>query len=149
MSIQLKWFETDEMTRNRVVIGCNATKTRGRLIQEGSDLTLKIAIDIATSDEMSKVQLESMACENATVNSKNQQKQKPGCPPKKHPVKECHECVYRHDNKKCFAEGKRCNKCRKLNHFARVCQSKPHANKGIHCLAEEYSEEQLFLNVLL
>ena len=50
---------------------------------------------------------------------------------------------------KCFAEGKRCNKCRKLNHFARVCQSKPHANKGIHCLAEEYGEEQLFLNVLL
>ena len=47
------------------------------------------------------------------------------------------------DNKKCFAEGKRCNKCRKLNHFARVCQSKPHANKGIR-LAEEYSEEQLF-----
>ena len=92
------YVDPDEMVRNRVVIGCSATKTRERLIREGSDLTLKIAIDIATSDEMSKVQLESMACENATVNSKNQQKQKPGCPPKKHPVKECHECGYRHDN---------------------------------------------------
>lgn len=31
-------------------------------------------------------------------------------------------------------EKKRCNKCRKLNHFTRVCQSKPHANKGVHYL---------------
>ena len=31
----------DEMVRDRVVIGCHATKARENLIQEGSDLTLQ------------------------------------------------------------------------------------------------------------
>ena len=142
MSTQMKWFETESS------LDAILPRKEKDWWKEGSDLTLKKAIDIATSDEMSKVQLESMACKNATVNSVKQWKQKPGCPSKKHPVKECHECGYRHDNKKCFAKGKRCNKCRKLNHFVRVRQFMPHANKWIHCIAEEYGEEQLFFNVL-
>ena len=47
----------DEMVRDRIVIGCHSTKTREKLIQEGSDLTLEKAIDIARTDEMSKAQL--------------------------------------------------------------------------------------------
>ena len=45
--------DPDEMVRDSVVIGCHATKTREKLIQEGSDLTLEKAIDIARTDEMS------------------------------------------------------------------------------------------------
>lgn len=52
-------------------------KTREKLIQEGSDLTLEKAIDIARTDEMSKTQLETMASEDASINSLNQRKQKP------------------------------------------------------------------------
>ena len=33
--------DPDEMVRDRVVIGCHSTKTREKLIQEGSDLTLQ------------------------------------------------------------------------------------------------------------
>ena len=40
-----------------------------KLIQEGSDLTLEKAIDIARTDEMSKTQLETMASEDASINS--------------------------------------------------------------------------------
>ena len=66
----------DEMVRDRVVIGCHATKTRDRLIQEGSDLALEKAIDIATTGEMSKAQLKTMTTENSGINSVNQKKQK-------------------------------------------------------------------------
>ena len=48
-----------------------------KLIQEGSDLTLEKAIDIARTHEMSKVQLETMANEDASIYCVNQRKQKP------------------------------------------------------------------------
>ena len=35
------------------MIGCHSTKTREKLIQKGSDLTLEKAIDRARTDEMS------------------------------------------------------------------------------------------------
>ena len=59
-----------------MVIGCHATKTRKKLIQEGSGLTLEKAIDIARTDEMSKAQLKTMTTENPSINSVNQKKQK-------------------------------------------------------------------------
>lgn len=119
------------MVRDRVVIGCLSTKTREKLIQEGSTLTLEKAIDIARTDEMSKEQLQTMAKEDASINSVNQRKQKTELTQKKDlPSKECHKCGYKHDNSKCFAKGKRCTKCQKLNHFARVCRSKPDGKKG-------------------
>ena len=62
------------MVRDRVVIACHATKTRQKLNQEGSDLTLEKAIDIARTDEMSKTQLETMANEDASIDSLNQRK---------------------------------------------------------------------------
>ena len=71
------------MVRDRVVIGCHATKTREKLIQEGSDLTLlENAIDIARTDEMSKTQLETMANEDASINSLSQRKPKTERTPK-------------------------------------------------------------------
>ena len=57
------YTDPDEMVRDRVVIGCHSTKTREKLIQEGSELTLEKAIDIARTDEMPKAQLKSMATE--------------------------------------------------------------------------------------
>ena len=54
------YFDPDKMVQDSIVIECNATKTRRRLIQEGSDLTLEKAIDIVRTDEISKAQFESM-----------------------------------------------------------------------------------------
>ena len=50
--------DPDEMVRDRVVIGCYSQKVRHKLIQEGSELTLEKAIDIARTQEMSNTQLE-------------------------------------------------------------------------------------------
>ena len=68
--------DPDEMVRDRVVIGYHSTKTREKLIQEGWDLTLEKAIDIARTDDVSKTQLETMVNEDASINSLNQRKQK-------------------------------------------------------------------------
>ena len=65
------------MVRDRAVIGCHSTKTREKLLQEGSDLTLEKAVDIARTDEMSKTQLESMAIEDASIKGLHQRKPKP------------------------------------------------------------------------
>ena len=70
------YADPDEMVRDRVAIGCHATKTREKLIQEGSDLTIEKAIDIARIDEMSKAQLKIMTTENPSINSVNRNKQK-------------------------------------------------------------------------
>ena len=142
------------MVRDRVVTGCHSTKTREKLLQEGSDLTLEKAIDIARTDEMSETQLETMANEDASINSLNQRKPKTEQPQKQKnehtqnkevPSKECHKCGYKHGNNKCYAKGKRCTKCQKLNHFARVYHSKPDARKGVHLLDEEDSDDELFV----
>ena len=147
------YADPDEMVRDRVVIGCHATKTREKLIQEGSDLTLEKAIDIARTDEMSKAQLKTMTTKNPSINSVNQKKQKSHKKTKsgreKFTSKDCSRCGYQHDKGKCPAQGKRCAKCQKLNHFASVCQSKITVRKGIHYVEEaEDSDEELLVGCI-
>ena len=43
---------------------------------------------------------------------------------------------------------KRCAKCQKLNHFARVCRSKSDARKGVHVVEEEASDDELFVGCI-
>ena len=95
---------------------------------------------------MSKTQLETMANEDASINSLNQRKPKTEHTQNKEvPSKECHKCGYKHGNNKCYAKGKRCAKCQTLNHFARVCRSKSDAKKGVHFVEEEASDDELFV----
>ena len=55
------------MVRDRVVIGCQSQKVREKLIQEGSELTLEQAIDIARTYELAQEQLQTMVGEDRTV----------------------------------------------------------------------------------
>ena len=149
------YTDPDGMVRDRVVIGCHATgatKTREKLIQEGSDLTLEKAIDIARTDEMSTAQLKTMTTENPSIKSVKQKKEKSHRKTKsvreKFTSKDCSRCGFQHDKGKCPAQGKRCAKCQKLNHFASVCKSKTAVKKGIHYVEEEEeedSDEELFV----
>ena len=147
------YTDPDEMVRDRVVIGCHSTKTREKLIQEGSELTLEKAIDIARTDEMSKAQFKSMATENASINSvskvKQRNHQKTKYSREKFMHKDCSRCGYQHDKEKCPAQGKRCKICQKLNYFARVCQSKTTINKQIHHVTEdEHSDDEFFVGCI-
>ena len=61
-----------EMVRDRVVIGCYSQKVREKLIQEGYELTLEKAVDIARTQEMSNTQLQSMAPEDKNAGTQPQ-----------------------------------------------------------------------------
>ena len=40
----------------------------------------------------------------------------------------CGKCGYDHVKQQCPAYGKRCNRCKKLNHFQKMCKAKTTAN---------------------
>ena len=111
---------------------------------KGAKLALDKAIEIARSHESSQAQLTAMAAETADgsihlVQWRNQEKETQDTqhqnhspsyqvpPPFKPPrgMKTCGNCGRPHNaSAKCPAHGKTCLYCKKLNHFAEVCQSK-------------------------
>lgn len=59
---------SDEMVRDRIVIGIRNSKIREKLINIGSELTLEKALDIARTHELSAAQAKSMSGEDVKVN---------------------------------------------------------------------------------
>ena len=139
------YADPDEMVRDRVVIGCYSSKAREKLIHEGSDLKLEKAIDVARTEEISQAQLQTMATENPSINSVKTKKQKN--PVEKKFGKDCGRCGYQHDQGKCPAQGKKCSKCHKLNHFACCCLSKNPDKKGVNCV-DECSDDEFFIGCI-
>ena len=92
-----------------------------------------------------------MTTENPSINIVNQKKQKSHKKTKsgreKFTSKDCSRCGYQHDKGKCPAQGKRCAKCQRLNHFA--SHSRTTVQKGIHYVEEaEDSDEELFVGCI-
>ena len=54
---------------------------------------------------------------------------------------------YQHDKGKCPAQGKKCSKCHKLNHFASCCQWKNPDKKGVNCV-DECSNDEFFIGCI-
>ena len=141
--------DPDKMVRDRVVIRCCSQKVREKLIQEGSKLTLEQAIDIARTLELSHAQLQTMAGEDRSVEvhglNTRQDESKSNRNPKKKQGQwesernECPRCGFKNHDKReqCPAHGKKCAKCFKLHHYARVCKSKP--EKQVHYVDEDSS----------
>ena len=153
--------DPDEMVRDRVVIGCYSQKVREKLIQEGSELTLEKAVDIARTQEMSNTQLQSMAPEESNVNSLREERESKQRykhdrqyqrnvkhqNTKQGYKQSCSKCGIKHEKNQCPAEGKICAKCKKLNHFERVCKSKFQERKrNIHGVEkDESSDDDLYV----
>ena len=66
--------KANEMERDRIVFRVKSDKIREKLINEGSDLTLDRAIDIARTYETSRAQLKSMTSEDPKNDAINKQK---------------------------------------------------------------------------
>ena len=124
---------TADMIRDRIVFGCDQ-KVREKLINEGDKLTMDRAIQIVQNHEYCQKQLNSMAMNIPTnidaigrrqqsgANSRRQTKPGPRSKP-------CDRCGNYHNNDSvCPAKGKRCRKCKKMNHFQKVCRSKKFVN---------------------
>ena len=63
-----KYAESDNMVRDRIVIGIRSHKIREKLINVGSELTLVKATEIARLHELSSVQAKTMSGEDVAVN---------------------------------------------------------------------------------
>ena len=134
--------DPDEMIRDRIVFGTNSLKVREKLISKGAKLTLDKAIEIARSLESSQAQLTAMAPENADgsihiVQKQDKEERPQDTQHQNHPIpyqpsskppkrtKPCRNCGRLHDaSARCPARGQACLYCKKLGHFAEVCQSK-------------------------
>jgi len=155
---------SDEMVRDRIVFATNSPRVREKLLSHGAELTLDQAIDIARSHELAQVQLKEMVGNKYPNNdavhaiarrpehrqTRTSYKARPR-EPAATAQKECNRCGGLHITKEgaCPAKGKQCMKCRKFNHFAKVCKSKLHTNthtrKVIHTMDEDTEDEQVEL----
>ena len=124
----------DSLIKDRIVVGILEDGTRARLLRE-RDLTLEKAVDICRAAETSKMQVNKLTAgaekHIQQVSTKYQPRQKQG-------LRKCSRCGYVHGNRPCPANGKTCNKCHRLNHFASVCKG-GFRQPQIHGVEEEPS----------
>ena len=146
----------DEMIRDRLVYGTNSHKVRERFINRGADLDLSTALNIARAYESAQSQLQKMTgllTESTQVHmvktnrshrggGKPRSQNRPATSSKQGKPERwsntstdelCGNCgLSRHANKvDCPAQGRKCKKCHKQNHFACVCRQKTvHAVTG-------------------
>jgi hypothetical protein len=134
-----------EIIKDRVVIGVKSNTIRRKLLVE-EELTLQKAIDIAKSEEMTEKHIKAivgserydaappeMEINRIVKNRSNNYhgRSADGAASAKKEV-ECKFCGLMHEYgaKFCPAYGKTCDKCKKMNHFSRVCSSTPSANSA-------------------
>ena len=129
--------QTDSMIRDRIVFGVTDIRLKERLLRESSELTLEKAASLCRAAEASAKQLKELRKQNADSHE-----------PEVHVVKtssrgdvpvDCTECGTRHAIRSCPAFGKSCHKCKKKNHFARMCQMP--RNSSVNELVEDTSED--------
>ena len=150
--------KSDEMVRNRIVFATNSPHVREKLLSQGPELTLDKAVDIARSYELAQSQLKAMANDNHEVHAVHRKGVKPAVTMKTHRRKDsvCTACGGSHEKlTECPAKGKQCLKCRKFNHFAKVCRTntksqRKFGHREIHTIQEttNESEPELFVDTI-
>lgn len=124
-----------------------------------SGLSLQKAIDICKADELSRQQMKLFASEgnvNQVKRGPSNRVQNEGKEGKAQETKKstqrkeelkhdtCRNCGSIHPKGQCSAYGKQCHKCRKMNHYAKMCRS----SKAVHSFQHEPSESHLFLETV-
>ena len=143
---------TDDMLRDRLILGTKDSAARARMFRE-TDLTLARAIDMCRIAEISQHQLQQIGSKQEEVSftkqhkQQSQKQQRRSQQPSQH--KRCKYCGQSHtfDKSKCPAFGKLCKACGKRNHFATVCKQKQRVEKAVHRIdldSEDSSSESIF-----
>ena len=146
---------TDDLIRDRIVVGVFDKGTRTRLLRE-RQLTLETAMGIVRSGEMADEQIQKLA--NCTVGNtnvcavkkkKHNKTKKPQINDSKDSVfktqKNCKYCAKKHKQGECPAYGATCNFCKGLHHFESVCFKKRDRNgkaykARVNTLYDEYED---------
>ena len=131
---------TDEMIRDRIVIGLQDRNTKLRLLKE-EDLDLNKTVNICRASEIANRQLQSMKLDqtgkqvnamgtqakrfnNKQPRKSNPLRNPPGKRKPKQTVTKCTRCgsPEKHKLEDCRAYGQTCLVCKKKSHFATVCR---------------------------
>ena len=135
---------SDELIRDRIVIGISESSMRARLLRE-SDLTLNRAIDMCRASEQATCQLRELDHDSEVVqytkhNKSNHKNNKAQNEKKSRGsnVTNCQYCGRSHKKGQCPAFGKKCNKCKQIGHFGKMCATRSKSQELNMC--EENSE---------
>ena len=141
-----------EQIRDRVVIGIR-DKELSEKLQLLPDLTLDKACEIARNSELVKSQVKDLQSKNLDAVSTHPTRQntqnrgsssawRRGATGGRHnrgqrknqqakgPL--CDRCNQHHDEGQCPANGRRCRKCTRVNHFAVCCKTQTSGGAGVH-----------------
>ncbi|UYV84832.1 K02A2.6-like, partial [Cordylochernes scorpioides] len=114
--------QKDSLIRDRIVYGIQDKALQERLLRE-PNLTLIKAIEMCKTDEISKQQIKIMQNnQNICQIRKYEKKHSPKQNQESEKEFKCQRCGKSHRAKNCPAWGKRCSKCKKMNHFAAFCK---------------------------
>ncbi|UYV79770.1 K02A2.6-like [Cordylochernes scorpioides] len=125
---------SDELLKDRIVVGIINNEIRERLLSE-ADLNLEKATQICIACENATNQMKHVLSDSdkqVAVTKMNSKKWEDSKEPRKENttnqshkiIENCRNCGRSHKINQCPAYQKRCNKCKKLNHFANLCRSK-------------------------
>ncbi|UYV73923.1 K02A2.6-like, partial [Cordylochernes scorpioides] len=115
--------QKDSLIRDRIVYGIHDKVLKERLLRE-PNLTLLKAIEMCKTDKISKQQIKIMQNnQNICQIRKYEKKHSPKRNQESEKEFKCQRCGKSHRAKNCPAWGKRCSKCKKMNHFAAFCKS--------------------------
>lgn len=141
----------NDMKRDKIVFSLYDQWLKERLLRE-SNLTLEKAIDLCRAAETTKAQIQAMTTrgqERAThavnnIKGKDIQQWKQGPRQQaqsfnnKGKDQMCRKCGKSHPPRPCPAFGVSCQKCGKLNHYAKMCESAQATyKKTVHDLAQK------------
>lgn len=113
----------DSLIRDTIIIGIRDERLKERMLRE-PDLDLSKALLLGNSAEQTRNHVKELKQEVAEIDSikktpsNNRNIDRPI-------IENCRYCGGSHRRGSCPAYGQTCNKCKKSNHFAKVCQAKP------------------------
>jgi len=134
----------DSLIKDTIVLGIRDNLTRERLLR-AEDLDLKKTIKICKAAELAQKQVQEISVDikkdltPESILAINVKK-------KTQSHRECYKCGYKHwdPSHKCPAIGATCAKCKKKNHFAKVCKSR-HIAAVEQDMELEDNQETLFI----
>lgn len=114
----------DSLIRDTIIIGINDERLRERMLRE-PDLDLSKALLLGNSAEQTRNHVKELrqveVSEIDSIKSKSSANNRRSDRPM---IEHCKYCGGSHRRGACPAYGQTCNKCKKSNHFSKVCQSK-------------------------
>lgn len=163
----------EDLIRDRIVCGTTSSTLKQRMLRD-NDLTLQKAIALAQAEEQTKNQLKAMESKGdsskvdvlRTNKQKQRQDQKQKSPGKTQRssgtgntqmINNCQRCGKSHKVRECPAYQKKCIKCGRMNHFAKLCrnqyqyQSKNYNRRTINAVKdydEKSDEETIWIGTL-